>query len=73
MSQTQLARRCGIPRSHLARLEAGKVDFQLATLKRVLDAMFCDLVILPSARKRPSDALAERDLEKPFSRNPWAP
>lgn len=68
MSQAQLSRRCGVPQAHIARLEAGSVDVQLATLRRLFDAMFCDLLILPLPRQRPGDALAERELEKPAGR-----
>ncbi|MFA6004031.1 MAG: helix-turn-helix domain-containing protein [Elusimicrobiota bacterium] len=72
MSQTVLARRSGVPQSHIARLETGKIDIQISTLKRLLDAMFCDLLILPRPRKRPSDAVAEQQLKKPFSYKIWS-
>lgn len=72
MSQAQLARRCGLPRQHVAKVESGKVVPRLDTLGRILKAMFCDLVLLPRPVIRPGDALAERDLLKPYSRSPWA-
>lgn len=65
MSQAHLARRCGIPQAHLARLESGAIDVQLKTLRRLFDALFCDVLILPKPRTRPGDAIAERDLDKP--------
>lgn len=65
MSQSQLSRRSGVPRAHIARVEAGLVDVQVSTLARLFDAMFCDLLVLPLARKRPSDAIVERRLERP--------
>ncbi|OGS39506.1 MAG: hypothetical protein A2506_03745 [Elusimicrobia bacterium RIFOXYD12_FULL_66_9] len=71
MSQADLARRAGVTQSHVARVESGSGDVQLGTLRKLFDAMFCDLLILPRPRKTPGDALAERDLEKPFGR-PWA-
>jgi len=71
MSQSQLARRSGIPRAHIDRLEAGRIDPQLSTLSRLFDAMFCDLVILPRPRKRPSDAIAERRLERQPGKYRW--
>jgi transcriptional regulator with XRE-family HTH domain len=71
MSQARLARRCGIPQAHIARLESGKLDIQLSTLRRLFDAMFCDLVVVPRPRKRPNDALAEQELERPRLRTPW--
>jgi transcriptional regulator with XRE-family HTH domain len=71
MSQAQLARRCGVPQAHIARVESGVLDPRLSTLRRLFDAMFCDLVVLPRARKRPTDALAERALETPPGRRTW--
>jgi transcriptional regulator with XRE-family HTH domain len=63
MSQSQLARRAGVPKAHLARLERGRVDPRLSTLRRLLDAMFCDVLILPLARVKPGEAVALRRLE----------
>lgn len=71
MSQAQLARRCRVPQSHIARLEAAAADVRLETLRRMLDAMFCDLLILPRPRKRLSDMVAERDLAKPATLKIW--
>lgn len=71
MSQADLGRRAGVPQSHIARIESGEGDVQLGTLRKLFDAMFCDLLVLPRPRKRPSDALAERELEKPYGRT-WA-
>ncbi|MBI4678845.1 MAG: helix-turn-helix domain-containing protein, partial [Elusimicrobia bacterium] len=66
MSQAQLARRCAVPQPHIARLEAGKCGVQMDTLRRIFDAMFCDLLILPLARKRPSDALGRAGSRLPL-------
>jgi len=33
--------------------------------------MFCDLLVLPLPRKRPSDALAEQQLDSPWRRRIW--
>ena len=66
MSQAQLSRRSGIPRPHITRVEAGKIDPRLSTLRRLLDAMFCDLVVLPLARLHPSEIVAQRRLERAF-------
>ena len=65
MSQAQLARRSGVAQPHIASLEAGTIDPQLTTLRRLFDATFCDLLFVPRPRKRPSDAFAERRLERP--------
>ncbi|MFA6318841.1 MAG: helix-turn-helix transcriptional regulator [Elusimicrobiota bacterium] len=64
MSQAQLSKRAGVPRAHITRLEKGSIDVRLGTLQRLLDAMFCGMVILPLPRKRPSDAVADARLEK---------
>jgi len=71
MSQAQLARRAGLPQAHIARLEAGTIDLHLGTLRKLLDAMFCDLLILPLPRKRPSDVLAERRIERHAWQRDW--
>ena len=71
MSQAQLSRRSKVPQAHIARLEAGLVDAQLSTLVRLFDAMFCGLVVLPRPRKRPSEALGERQAERPHHSNVW--
>ena len=71
MSQAQLALRCGVRQAHIAQIEANAVDVRLNTLRRIFDAMFCDLMVLPYPRKRPGDALAERELEGHSPRRIW--
>lgn len=68
MSQAQLARRSGVPRAHIARIESGRIDAGFGTLSRLFDAMFCDLIVLPKVRKRPREAIAEKRLEPAI---PW--
>jgi DNA-binding XRE family transcriptional regulator len=63
MSQADLGRRAGLAQSHVAAIESGRTDVGVATLRRLFDAMFCDLLVVPRARQRPSEALAERELE----------
>ncbi len=60
MTQAQLARRAGLPQSHLAKIETGKVDIQLSTLTRILKAMYCDAILIPKFLKTPQEALGER-------------
>ena len=60
MTQAQLAKRAGLPQSHLAKIEAGRVDVQLSTLRRIFRAMYCEAVVLPKFLKSPRVALAER-------------
>lgn len=60
MTQAQLARRAGMPQSHLAKIETGKVDVQLSTLRRILRALNCEAVFLPKFLKSPQEVLRER-------------
>ena len=75
MTQAQLAKRTGIAKSHVAQIEAGAANVGVRTLTRLFDAVFCDLLIIPKARKKPTQALAERELEKlqerPYKHKPW--
>jgi len=48
ISQSQLAERAGVPRSLVGRVESGG-DVQLGSLRRLLDALGCGLVILPAS------------------------
>ena len=47
MSQRVLAKRAGVPQSTIANLEKSKKQPNLATLKKVFQALFCDLLIIP--------------------------
>jgi len=60
MTQTQLARRAGLPQSHLAVIETGKVDLKLATLRKIFRALQGELVIVARFRKTPDSIVAER-------------
>ena len=75
MTQAQLAKRAGIAKSHVAQIEAGAANVGVRTLSRLFDALFCDLLIIPKTRKKPTQALAERELEKrmerPYKNKPW--
>lgn len=51
MPQEVLARKAKVPQSTISRIEKGKGDPSLATLRRVLQALECELVILPILRK----------------------
>ncbi|MBI3565535.1 MAG: helix-turn-helix domain-containing protein [Elusimicrobia bacterium] len=68
MSQSQLGRRSGVPKAHICRIEAGRLSPRLETVERLLDAMFCDLLVLPRARVRPREAIARKRAERPV---PW--
>jgi transcriptional regulator with XRE-family HTH domain len=48
VSQLQLAKRAGVPRSLVGRVESGG-DVQIGSLRRLLGALGCGLVILPAS------------------------
>ncbi len=71
MTQAGLARRAGMTQAQIVRLESGR-DARLDTWRKVYDAMFCDLLIIPKPRKqRPGEELAQRRVDKPDG-NPWS-
>ncbi len=47
MSQKTMAKRAGVPQSTVSRVEQGKNDIHLSTLRKILAAISCDLVIAP--------------------------
>jgi len=47
ISQKALAVRAEVPQSTVSRVEQGRRDISLATLKKILSAISCDLVIAP--------------------------
>ncbi|MDO8757147.1 MAG: helix-turn-helix domain-containing protein [Elusimicrobiota bacterium] len=63
MSQARLSERSGVDQSHIARIELGKVEADLATLRRLFDALSCDLLVIPKPRRELGDVLAERNAE----------
>ena len=71
MSQAVLARRAGMTQAQIDRLEKGRADARLGTWRRVYAALFCELLIVPRALKRPSDALAEERLLHYWYGRPW--
>lgn len=60
MTQMDLARRAKIPQSHLAAIELGKVDPQVGTLRRLFDALGCDIALRPRPRQNLDEFLEER-------------
>jgi transcriptional regulator with XRE-family HTH domain len=51
MSQRVLAARAKIPQSTVSNLERLKKQPNIATLRKILDALFCDLMIVPVLRE----------------------
>lgn len=50
MSQQALAKRAEVPQSTISRVEQGQRSVNLKTLKKILSAISCDLVIVPLLR-----------------------
>jgi predicted DNA-binding mobile mystery protein A len=51
MTQADLARRAGIAQPNLAEIENGKRDPQLSTIKKIFDALSCDMDLRPRPRQ----------------------
>ena len=51
MTQRDLAKRANISQPHLVAIESGKTDPQIGTLRRVYEALYCDLAVEPRPRK----------------------
>ncbi len=60
MTQAQLAKRCGLPQSHIAKIEKGKVDIQIGTLRRIFKALSCGLVVAPRPEKDLDEVIGEQ-------------
>lgn len=60
LTQTQLAKRAGLPQSHIAKIEAGRTNVQLQTIQRILNALNCDMFVIPKPRQRFVRILADR-------------
>ncbi len=72
MSQLELSRRSGIRRAHICQLEAevgNNVEWR--TLRRLMAAMFCDIVLLARRRVNPRDIMPDGEVGKPYSRVDW--
>lgn len=70
--QWKLAMRIGARQSLISRIEHG-ADLRLSTLRRIFDALGCDLVLLPRPR-RALDVLAADNRSEEWARRqrlPW--
>ncbi len=63
MTQKQLGERVGIPQSHIARIEMGKVDVQISTMKRLFHALHCRTLMIPKPVKEFADIIRDRARE----------
>ena len=60
MTQAELASRAKVSQPHLVGIENGKTDPQISTVKRIFEAMSCDLVLEPRPRKPIKELLRGR-------------
>ena len=60
MTQAELAHRAQVTQPHLAAIESGKIDPQIKTLRRIFDALSCDLIITPRPKADIKDILRAR-------------
>jgi transcriptional regulator with XRE-family HTH domain len=63
MTQTQLARRSGVPQAKIARIESQQIDFRWSTLQRLLKALNADVLLLANPEIPWDDWLHERALQ----------
>jgi transcriptional regulator with XRE-family HTH domain len=63
MSQKVLAKQACIPQSTISRIEKGAKDANLSTLNKILEALSCDLVMVPMLRK-PIDVIRRKQARK---------
>ncbi len=68
MTQGQLAKRAGMPQSHVAKMEGGLIDVQLGTLRKVFLALGCHTLILPKPKKKWNTLLEEQIHRAAFQR-----
>ena len=63
MPQEVLARKAKVPQSTISRIEKGQGDPSLATLRNILQALECDLVVLPLLQE-PVSTIRRRQARK---------
>jgi transcriptional regulator with XRE-family HTH domain len=68
MTQRQLTARAKVSQGHVALIEKGRLEPQLATLRRIFDALYCGVIVLPVPARRVSDILAEKTCGVPTRR-----
>ena len=63
MSQEVLSKRAGVPQSTISRIERGNKEANLSTLYKILQALSCDLVIIPLLLE-PVDSIRRKQAKK---------
>lgn len=67
MSQSILAKRARLPQSTISRVEKKRGNINLLTLNRILDALFCDFVVIPILRE-PIEQIRRKQARKQAER-----
>ena len=60
MTQSQLAKRAGLPQSHIAKIESNKVDLRLSTIQKIFHALRGEPVFLLKPEEAVNQLLAEQ-------------
>lgn len=60
MTQAELARRAGVNEANLVAIERGTTDPRISTLKKIFDALSCDLLVEPRPRQPFNEILREK-------------
>jgi transcriptional regulator with XRE-family HTH domain len=58
MTQSQLAKRAGLPQSHIAKIESNKVDLRLSTIQKIFHALRGQPVLLLKPEEEVNHLLA---------------
>lgn len=57
MSQRELANRAGLPQSTVSRIESGRIDPNIKTLRQIYSALGCTVAVLPVASHPPDEMI----------------
>ncbi|MGH8545706.1 MAG: helix-turn-helix domain-containing protein, partial [Gammaproteobacteria bacterium] len=60
MTQVDLARRAGVNKANLVDIEKGKTDPRLSTLRKIFNALYCDVLVEPRPRQPLNEILREK-------------
>jgi predicted DNA-binding mobile mystery protein A len=63
MSQSILAKRARVPQSTISRVENGEIHVNISTLQKILQALSCDLLIVPQLHE-PIDVIRRKQARK---------
>lgn len=64
MTQRQLAKRAEVPHSTIARIEKGVIRPNEDTLRKIFDAMECDIAFIPMPRFQSVESLLRKKAER---------